>query len=139
MHSLVFQDFLFNPYWYVYFNRSLKGLISMWVLLKRLKLTGTYFFHNSQSMKTFFFRFEIWEVCCKLISKWKRYRKLLEAWREAKPPPKTAEEASKLIVQTLKRHQKVDVEVNCNKIFKHFQIAFSFVFSFFLFYFFMFP
>jgi endonuclease YncB( thermonuclease family) len=38
------------------------------------------------------------------------YRKLLEAWREAKPPPKTPEDASRLIIQTLKRHQKADVE-----------------------------
>lgn len=38
------------------------------------------------------------------------YRKLLEAWREAKPPPKTSEEASKLIVDALKRHQKAHVE-----------------------------
>ncbi|KAJ4775821.1 Ca(2+)-dependent nuclease family protein [Rhynchospora pubera] len=38
------------------------------------------------------------------------YRKLLEAWRDAKPPPKTPEDAAKLIVQTLKRHQKADVE-----------------------------
>nr|XP_010921062.1 uncharacterized 38.1 kDa protein isoform X2 [Elaeis guineensis] len=38
------------------------------------------------------------------------YKKLLEAWREAKPPPKTPEEATRLVVQTLKRHQKADVE-----------------------------
>ncbi|KAJ6825818.1 putative staphylococcal-like nuclease CAN1 [Iris pallida] len=38
------------------------------------------------------------------------YKKLLEAWREAKPPPKTPEQAARLIVQTLKRHHKVDVE-----------------------------
>ncbi|XP_039016595.1 staphylococcal-like nuclease CAN1 isoform X2 [Hibiscus syriacus] len=38
------------------------------------------------------------------------YRKLLDAWREAKPPPKTPEEASRFVVQTLKRHQKADVE-----------------------------
>lgn len=38
------------------------------------------------------------------------YRKLSEAWREAKPPPKTPEEASRLVIQTLKRHQKADVE-----------------------------
>ncbi|KAG8644845.1 staphylococcal-like nuclease CAN2 isoform X2 [Manihot esculenta] len=38
------------------------------------------------------------------------YRKLLEAWREAKPPPKTPEEAARLVIQTLKRHQKADVE-----------------------------
>ncbi|KAG1339005.1 putative 38.1 kDa protein [Cocos nucifera] len=39
-----------------------------------------------------------------------RYKKLLEAWREAKPPPKTPEEATRLVVRTLKRHQKADVE-----------------------------
>ncbi|GAV62456.1 SNase domain-containing protein [Cephalotus follicularis] len=38
------------------------------------------------------------------------YRKLLEAWREAKPPPKTPEDAARLVIQTLKRHQKADVE-----------------------------
>ncbi|KDP21699.1 hypothetical protein JCGZ_03370 [Jatropha curcas] len=38
------------------------------------------------------------------------YRKLLEAWREAKPPPKTPEEAARFVIQTLKRHQKADVE-----------------------------
>ncbi|EOY17647.1 Uncharacterized protein TCM_042417 isoform 3 [Theobroma cacao] len=38
------------------------------------------------------------------------YRKLLEAWREAKPPPNTPEEASRFVIQTLKRHQKADVE-----------------------------
>ncbi|KAM7270710.1 hypothetical protein ACFE04_029924 [Oxalis oulophora] len=38
------------------------------------------------------------------------YRKLLEAWREAKPPPKTPEDASRLVIRTLKRHQKADVE-----------------------------
>lgn len=40
-----------------------------------------------------------------------RYRKLAEAWREAKPPPKTAEEAARLVIQTLKGHKKADVEV----------------------------
>lgn len=45
------------------------------------------------------------------------YRKLSEAWREAKPPPKTAEDAASLVIQTLKRHQKADVEVLiCNGI-----------------------
>ncbi|KAK8629611.1 hypothetical protein V6N13_078445 [Hibiscus sabdariffa] len=38
------------------------------------------------------------------------YRKLLEAWREAKPPPKIPEEASRFVIQTLKRHQKADVQ-----------------------------
>ncbi|KAB5538641.1 hypothetical protein DKX38_016174 [Salix brachista] len=38
------------------------------------------------------------------------YRKLSEAWKEAKPPPKTPEEAARLVIQTLKRHQKADVE-----------------------------
>ncbi|KAB1214111.1 putative 38.1 kDa protein [Morella rubra] len=38
------------------------------------------------------------------------YRTLLEAWRESKPPPKTPEEAARLIIETLKRHQKADVE-----------------------------
>ncbi|GAB4832015.1 arginine permease [Ancistrocladus abbreviatus] len=38
------------------------------------------------------------------------YNKLLEAWKEAKPPPKRAEEASRLIIETLKRHQKADIE-----------------------------
>ncbi|KAI9102144.1 hypothetical protein K1719_023654 [Acacia pycnantha] len=38
------------------------------------------------------------------------YRKLVDAWKESKPPPKTPEEAARLIIQTLKRHQKADVE-----------------------------
>ncbi|KAJ6891899.1 staphylococcal-like nuclease CAN2 [Populus alba x Populus x berolinensis] len=38
------------------------------------------------------------------------YRKLLEAWKEAKPPPETPEEVARLVIQTLKRHQKADVE-----------------------------
>ncbi|KAL3837793.1 hypothetical protein ACJIZ3_022384 [Penstemon smallii] len=38
------------------------------------------------------------------------YKKLSDAWRETKPPPKTPEEASRLVIQTLKRHQKADVE-----------------------------
>ncbi|XP_030540342.1 staphylococcal-like nuclease CAN2 [Rhodamnia argentea] len=38
------------------------------------------------------------------------YRKLLVAWRESHPPPKTPEEASRLVLQTLKNHQKADVE-----------------------------
>ncbi|KAA8534011.1 hypothetical protein F0562_031528 [Nyssa sinensis] len=38
------------------------------------------------------------------------YKKLLAAWREAKPPPKTQEEASRLVIQTLEGHQKGDVE-----------------------------
>ncbi|KAJ8438841.1 hypothetical protein Cgig2_023033 [Carnegiea gigantea] len=37
------------------------------------------------------------------------YNKLLQAWKEAKPQPKTPEEAAQLIIQTLKRHQKADV------------------------------
>ncbi|XP_028782253.1 staphylococcal-like nuclease CAN2 isoform X2 [Neltuma alba] len=38
------------------------------------------------------------------------YRKLIDAWKESRPPPKTPEEAARLIIQTLKRHQKADVE-----------------------------
>ncbi|CAA2998179.1 staphylococcal-like nuclease CAN2 [Olea europaea var. sylvestris] len=38
------------------------------------------------------------------------YKKISDAWRETKPPPKTPEEASRLVIQTLKRHQKADVE-----------------------------
>ncbi|KAL4620766.1 hypothetical protein ACB092_06G179500 [Castanea dentata] len=38
------------------------------------------------------------------------YRKLLEAWKAAKPPPKTPEEVARLVIETLKRHQKADVE-----------------------------
>ncbi|KAG2730574.1 hypothetical protein I3843_01G294300 [Carya illinoinensis] len=38
------------------------------------------------------------------------YRKLVEAWRESKPPPKTPEDAARLVIETLKRHQKADVE-----------------------------
>ncbi|KAF8087713.1 hypothetical protein N665_0570s0026 [Sinapis alba] len=38
------------------------------------------------------------------------YRKILEAWKQAKPPPQTAEDASRLVIEILKRHQKADVE-----------------------------
>ncbi|CAL0307567.1 unnamed protein product [Lupinus luteus] len=38
------------------------------------------------------------------------YRKLADAWKESKPPPKTPEEAARLVIKTLKRHQKADVE-----------------------------
>ncbi|KAI6691873.1 hypothetical protein NL676_019583 [Syzygium grande] len=38
------------------------------------------------------------------------YRKLLVAWRESNPPPKTTEEATRLVVQALKNYQKADVE-----------------------------
>ncbi|XP_041995724.1 staphylococcal-like nuclease CAN2 [Salvia splendens] len=39
------------------------------------------------------------------------YKKLAVAWRETKPPPKSAEEASRLVSPPmLKRHQKADVE-----------------------------
>ncbi|XP_019158240.1 PREDICTED: staphylococcal-like nuclease CAN2 isoform X1 [Ipomoea nil] len=38
------------------------------------------------------------------------YKKLSDAWREEKPPPKTPEEASRLVIQILKRHKKADVE-----------------------------
>ncbi|KAM6574991.1 staphylococcal-like nuclease CAN2 isoform X1 [Cannabis sativa] len=41
-------------------------------------------------------------------AKW--YRRLLEAWREAKPPPKTAKEAALLIIKTLNKVQKSDIE-----------------------------
>ncbi|KAM7506726.1 hypothetical protein LguiA_017179 [Lonicera macranthoides] len=50
----------------------------------------------------------------KAQSNW--YRKLSEAWRESKPPPKTPEEASRLVIQTLKRHQKADVEVDAKAV-----------------------
>ncbi|KAL5671124.1 hypothetical protein ACJX0J_015430, partial [Zea mays] len=38
------------------------------------------------------------------------YKKLLVAWKKARPPPKTPEEAAAFVVQTLKNHQKADVE-----------------------------
>jgi hypothetical protein len=38
------------------------------------------------------------------------YRKILEAWKQAKPRPKTPEEASRLVIAALKNHQKADVE-----------------------------
>ncbi|CAN1812199.1 Staphylococcal-like nuclease CAN2 [Linum perenne] len=38
------------------------------------------------------------------------YRKLLEAWKEANPPPRTHEEAASLVITTLKGHQKADVQ-----------------------------
>ncbi|KAI3884752.1 hypothetical protein MKX03_017834 [Papaver bracteatum] len=41
-------------------------------------------------------------------AKW--YEKLLKAWKGAKPPPKTPEQASRLVMQTLHKNQKADVE-----------------------------
>ncbi|TXG50027.1 hypothetical protein EZV62_025902 [Acer yangbiense] len=38
------------------------------------------------------------------------YRKLSEAWKQTKPPPKTPEEAAMLVIQALARNQKADVE-----------------------------
>lgn len=38
------------------------------------------------------------------------YKKLSIAWRETKPPLKSPEEASRLVIQTLKKHRKADVE-----------------------------
>ncbi|CAI0419665.1 unnamed protein product [Linum tenue] len=38
------------------------------------------------------------------------YKKLIEAWRATKPPPRTPEEAARLVIQTLKGHKKADVE-----------------------------
>ncbi|XP_018719561.2 staphylococcal-like nuclease CAN1 isoform X1 [Eucalyptus grandis] len=38
------------------------------------------------------------------------YKKLLVAWKASNPPPKTPEEASRLVLQTLKNHLKADVE-----------------------------
>ncbi|KMT18853.1 hypothetical protein BVRB_2g029580 isoform A [Beta vulgaris subsp. vulgaris] len=44
----------------------------------------------------------------KAQSNW--YKKLLQAWKQAKPPPRTPEETARLVIETLKRHQKADVE-----------------------------
>ncbi|KAK8947331.1 hypothetical protein KSP39_PZI006681 [Platanthera zijinensis] len=38
------------------------------------------------------------------------YAKIGKAWRKAKRPPQTPEEAARFIIQTLKGHQKADVE-----------------------------
>ena len=38
------------------------------------------------------------------------YKKLLVAWKKARPTPRTPEEAARFVVQTLKNHQKADVE-----------------------------
>lgn len=38
------------------------------------------------------------------------YKKLLDAWKGAKSPPRTPQDATRFVVQTLKRHQKADVE-----------------------------
>ncbi|KAH0979386.1 hypothetical protein GBA52_006563 [Prunus armeniaca] len=38
------------------------------------------------------------------------YRKLVETWREAKQPPRSEEEAARLVIQTLKGHKKADVQ-----------------------------
>ncbi|KAI3719939.1 hypothetical protein L6452_20845 [Arctium lappa] len=45
----------------------------------------------------------------KAQSNW--YKKLAKAWRESKPPPKTPEEASRLVIHTLHKHQTTDLEV----------------------------
>ncbi|KAL4556946.1 hypothetical protein LXL04_035114 [Taraxacum kok-saghyz] len=44
----------------------------------------------------------------KAQSNW--YKKLSKAWRESKPPPKTPEEASRLVFHTLQKHQTRDIE-----------------------------
>ncbi|KAI3868707.1 hypothetical protein MKX03_025957 [Papaver bracteatum] len=44
----------------------------------------------------------------KAQAKW--YKKLLKAWKGAKPPPKTPDQASRLVMQTLHKNQKADVE-----------------------------
>ncbi|KAI3899923.1 hypothetical protein MKW92_024157 [Papaver armeniacum] len=44
----------------------------------------------------------------KAQAKW--YEKLLKAWKGAKPPPKTPEQASRLVMQTLQNNQKADIE-----------------------------
>ncbi|KAI3961575.1 hypothetical protein MKW92_032769 [Papaver armeniacum] len=44
----------------------------------------------------------------KAQAKW--YKKLLKAWKGAKPPPKTSEQASRLVMQTLRQNIKADVE-----------------------------
>ncbi|KAJ9545824.1 hypothetical protein OSB04_025531 [Centaurea solstitialis] len=38
------------------------------------------------------------------------YKKLAKAWRESKPPPKTPEEASRLVIHTLQRHHTPHLE-----------------------------
>ncbi|XP_019705950.1 probable staphylococcal-like nuclease CAN1 isoform X1 [Elaeis guineensis] len=38
------------------------------------------------------------------------YKKLLQAWKESKPPPKTPEEAASLVIRTLKQTQNADIE-----------------------------
>ncbi|KAL5101804.1 hypothetical protein RYX36_006131 [Vicia faba] len=38
------------------------------------------------------------------------FRKLVDAWKDAKPPPRTPEEAARLVILTLKGHKKADVE-----------------------------
>jgi hypothetical protein len=40
-----------------------------------------------------------------------RYRKLLVAWKDARPPPASAEEASALLLRTLQGHHNVHVQV----------------------------
>ncbi|KAM7510013.1 hypothetical protein LguiB_008888 [Lonicera macranthoides] len=44
------------------------------------------------------------------------YQFEINSQRESKPPPKTPEEASRLVIQTLKRHQKADVEVDAKAV-----------------------
>ncbi|KAI3996137.1 hypothetical protein MKX01_031491 [Papaver californicum] len=44
----------------------------------------------------------------KAQAKW--YKKILKAWKGEKPPPKTPEQASRLLMKTLHQHQKADDE-----------------------------
>ncbi|XP_072975709.1 probable staphylococcal-like nuclease CAN1 isoform X2 [Typha angustifolia] len=44
------------------------------------------------------------------------YKKLHEAWQESSLPPRTSEEAARLVVQTLRRIQNADIEVDASVI-----------------------
>lgn len=57
-----------------------------------------------------FNRARVIDLCSTYANKC-RYRKLSVAWRETIPPPITPEDASRLVILTLKGHQKADVEV----------------------------
>ncbi|KAI3783505.1 hypothetical protein L1987_42589 [Smallanthus sonchifolius] len=44
----------------------------------------------------------------KAKSNW--YKQLSKAWRESKPPPKSPEEASRLVIRTLQKHRPLDLD-----------------------------
>lgn len=72
---------------------------------RRLRLIGN--LRNSFYTINFFF------LVFQIVEFWEgRYRKLSVAWKEAKSPPKSPEDAARFVILSLKRHQKADVQVH---------------------------